>query len=271
MAQKRKQTVRKMLIGFVGLYFVICGTLYFFQEKFIFRPTILSQDYTYKFTHPFEELFLKAEDGGIINAILFKNKQPKGVILYFHGNVGDLSRWGAITEYFANKNYDVLVMDYRTYGKSSGNLNETLLYKDAQMCYDYLKATYNENSITVYGRSLGSGFATYITSKNNPKQTILEAPYYSIEDVAKKRLPVFPLKYLLKFEFPNYEFVQSIKSPLYIFHGTDDAVVPFESGKKLFDKTFKVNSDFIIIPKGSHNNLNEFAVYKEKLNNILFQ
>ena len=104
MAQKGKNKVKIVVIGLISLYAIICGSLYFFQENIIFRPTVLSQDFIYKFSHPFQEIFLKAEDGGIINAVLFKNENPKGVILYFHGNVGDLNRWGKITEYFANKN-----------------------------------------------------------------------------------------------------------------------------------------------------------------------
>ncbi|HEY5688325.1 MAG TPA: alpha/beta fold hydrolase [Yeosuana sp.] len=269
MAQKGKPKVKKVVIVVIGLYTIICGSLYFFQENIIFRPTVLSQDHIYKFSHPFQEIFLKADDGGIINAVLFKNESPKGVILYFHGNVGDLNRWGRITQYFANKNYDVLVMDYRTYGKSTGDLTETQLYNDAQMCYDYIKMNYNENSITVYGRSLGSAFATYVSSKNKPKQTILEAPFFSLEDVTQRRLFMFPAKYLLKFRFPNFEYVQNINNPLYIFHGTDDAVVPFESGKKLFNASSKINSEFILIPHGTHNNLNEYDSYKNQINELL--
>jgi fermentation-respiration switch protein FrsA (DUF1100 family) len=269
MAQKGKNKVKIVVIGLISLYAIICGSLYFFQENIIFRPTVLYQDFIYKFSHPFQEIFLKAEDGGIINAVLFKNENPKGVILYFHGNVGDLNRWGKITEYFANKNYDVLVMDYRTYGKSSGDLNEAVLYSDAQMCYDYLKKNYNENSITVYGRSLGSAFATYVSSKNTPKQTILEAPFFSLEDVTQRRLFMFPVKYLLKFKFTNFEYIQNVNSPLYIFHGTDDMVVPFQSGKKLFKASSKTNSEFILIPDGTHNNLNEFDIYNNQINKIL--
>ena len=269
MAQKGKPKVKIVVIGLIGLYAIICGSLYFFQENIIFRPTVLSQNHIYKFSHPFHEIFLKAEDGGIINAVLFKNDNPKGVILYFHGNVGDLNRWGKISEYFVNKNYDVLVMDYRTYGKSSGDLNEAVLYSDAQMCYDYLKKNYNENSITVYGRSLGSAFATHVSSKNNPKQTILEAPFFSLKDVTQRRLFMFPVKYLLKFQFPNYEYVQNVNNPLYIFHGTDDAVVPFESGKKLKDGILNGQVTFTVIEGGKHNDLIDFEEYHLKLDEIL--
>ena len=151
---------------------MIAASLFFFQEKLIFRPITLPQDFVYNFSNPFEELFLKAEDGAVINALHFKKENPKGIILYFHGNAGNLARWGKITEFFVEKDYDVLVMDYRTYGKSTGKLSEQALYSDAQMCYNYVLKQYEESEIIVYGRSLGTGMATYLASNNNPKQLI---------------------------------------------------------------------------------------------------
>jgi pimeloyl-ACP methyl ester carboxylesterase len=248
---------------------MISASLYFLQEKLLFLPTVLEQDYVYTFNHPFEELFLKTEDEAIINAIHFKVENPKGAILYFHGNAGDLQRWGIITEYFVDKNYDVLVMDYRTYGKSKGVLSEDAFYKDAQLCYDYLKANCSEDQITVYGRSLGTGIATNLVSKNNPKQLILETPYYSILDVAKQRFPIFPVEQLMKYTFPSYHFVEKVTCPITIIHGTDDAVVPISSAKKLANILPKNKIEFVVIEKGTHNNLVEFKDYHKIINKLL--
>ena len=230
-----KRSVKKALILLIGLYIMIGTSLYLLQEKILFRPTVLAQDYVYTFDSNFEELFLKPNKDAVINALHFKAENPKGVILYFHGNAGDLSRWGIITEYFVGMNYDVLVMDYRTYGKSTGPLNEAALYQDAQFCYDYLKKQYRDSQITVYGRSLGTGIASYITSKNNPRQLILETPFYNLEDVAKHRFPIFPLKYAMRYRFASHEHIAQTRCPIAIVHGTEDHVVPFVSGKKLWN------------------------------------
>lgn len=165
---------------------MIGSALYLFQEKLLFLPTNLEQDYVYEFNPDFEEIFLEPEHQVLINAIHFKAENPKGVILYFHGNAGDLSRWGKITEKFVDLQYDIFVIDYRTYGKSKGKLSEEALYNDAQFCYDYLLKQYSENEITLYGRSLGTGIASYLAAKNKPSRLILETPYYSILDVAKE-------------------------------------------------------------------------------------
>jgi len=261
--------IKNLIYGIIFIYIMLGAPLYFLQEKLIFLPTTLPQDYEYSFNHPFEELFLQAEDNAVINALHFKTKNPKGVILYFHGNAGDLSRWGEITSIFVEKQYDVLVMDYRTYGKSTGKLSEDALYSDAQLCYDYLLKLYNEKDITLYGRSLGTGISAYLASKNKPKQLILETPYYSLVSVAKKRFPIFPVETLLKYKIPSYQFLEDVSCSISIFHGTEDIVVPFESGKKLFDSIKNPQKQFITIQGGEHNNLVEFDVYLNRIETIL--
>ena len=145
--KKIKQTLKRALLFLGALYFLVGAFLFFFQEKILFVPSVLPQDYKYEFAHNFEELFLNTDEKAVVNALHFKVENPKGVVLYFHGNAGDLSRWGKTTEYFADKDYDVLVMDYRTFGKSTGALSEPALYSDAQFCYDYLKDRYSEAKI----------------------------------------------------------------------------------------------------------------------------
>jgi len=138
--------IKRTLYGIIITYIMIGGLLYFLQEKLIFHPSILAQDYQYEFRVNFEELFLNTSDNAIINALHFKIDKPKGVILYYHGNAGDLSRWGEVVQYFVEQQYDVLVMDYRTFGKSTGKLSEEALYSDAQFCYNYLLKTYDESN-----------------------------------------------------------------------------------------------------------------------------
>ncbi|WP_298900168.1 alpha/beta fold hydrolase [uncultured Psychroserpens sp.] len=263
-----KKRLKTAITVVVLIYVMIGASLHFLQEKILFLPTVLEQDYQYEFDYPFEELFLKPEEGVSLNAIHFKVENPKGVILYFHGNAGDLSRWGAIAEYFVAKHYDVLIIDYRTYGKSKGKLSEEAFYRDAQYCYDYLLNDYSEDDIVIYGRSLGTGVATYLASKNKPKQLILETPYYSILDVAKHRFPIFPVSTLLKYKFPSNEFIVDVSCPITIFHGTDDAVVPYSSAEKL-NTVAPSQTNFITIKGGGHNNLEDFDKYQIVIDEIL--
>lgn len=250
---------------------MIGSALYFFQEKLLFLPTTLPQDHVFTFDHPFEEHYLKTEDGAVINTLHFKALNREGAIFYLHGNAGDLQRWGTIVSYLVDLNYDVYILDYRTYGKSTGILNESAMYADAQMAYDHLKESVSEENIIIYGRSLGTGMATYLASNNKPSKLILETPYYSIADVAKHRFPIFPVSRLLKYKFPSNEYIKEVNCEIIIFHGTDDLVVPFSSGEKLFKVSDKQKTRFITIEGGTHNDLVTFDNYHDQLNLFLKQ
>ncbi len=253
----------------LGGYFLLASMIYFIQEKFIFLPSKLADSYEYQFDVPFEELYLNSKDGAKLNAIHFKCQDPEGVILYFHGNAGNLARWGEITQSFTMFNYDVVVMDYRSYGKSKGRLSETALYDDGQLFYDYVSGQYREEEIVLYGRSLGTGIATRLAAHNNPGKIILETPYYSLIDIGQKKFPYLPVKWLLKYEFNSYEYVQNISCPIVVFHGSNDEVIPLESGKKLFESIPNTDKEFYLIPGGRHNNLASFEAYLSGISKVL--
>lgn len=257
--------LKRLLLVALGIYIMIGTSLYFLQEKLLFLPIKLTQDFNYEFTQSFEELFLYPEKDVKINAIHFKAPNSKGVVLYFHGNAGNLDRWGKITENLVNWDFDVFVIDYRTYGKSIGKLSEEALYNDAQYCYDYLKKSYEEKNIIIYGRSLGTGIASYLAHKNNPKKVFLEAPYFSIADVARRRFPIFPVSMLLKYKLPTNQYLKEVNCPIILIHGMADKVVPFKSGKKLVEMRLP-NLNFVPIEEGGHNNLVEFEDYEKALN-----
>ena len=263
---RRLKNIAKILLG---LYILSTLMLYFFQEKLIFLPSKLPQDYSYSFALPHEEFNLETSDGAVLNGLHFKNEVPKGVILYFHGNAGDLSRWGEIALYFVEKQYDVVIMDYRTYGKSTGKLSPDVLFSDAQLFYDYTLEHYKENEVTLYGRSLGTGIATQLASKNTPKQLILETPFYSLLDVAQSMFPILPVSLFLKYKLPSFEFIQQVSCPISIFHGTSDSVVPYESGKKLYEAIPDANKSFFKIEGGDHNNLVSFPEFHEGIKKVL--
>jgi len=239
------------------------------QEKLIFLPTQLSQEYEYTFDRPFDELFLDTEDGARLNALRFKVENPKGIIVYYHGNAGDLSRWGTITGYFEQFDYDVLVMDYRTYGKSTGRLGEEEMYQDAQLFYLKAKEWFSEDQIIVYGRSLGTTFATHVASHNNPKELILESPFYSLEAVAKKRYWFLPVGPLLKYSFSTSEKMRKVKCEVTLFHGDRDGVVPFRNSELLKKTLPESQIKLVIIPGGSHNDLVNFSEYQKGIRKLL--
>ncbi|MDY7396463.1 alpha/beta fold hydrolase [Aureibaculum sp. 2210JD6-5] len=258
----------KVLKWLAIVYIFITVLAYFFQEKLIFQPQVLPKDYTFQFDRNFEEVNLKTNDGEQINALHFKVEQPKGVVLYFHGNAGSLKGWGEVTRYFADLGYDAFVMDYRGYGKSTGSFNEDKMYADAQLCYDYLKKQYDEDYIIAYGKSLGTTFATKVAADNNPRQLILEVPFYNLAHAGKHRFPFAPI-FLLNYKFMTNVYIKEVTCPITFFHGTDDWITPYDDSKKLFEEVEVKQKKFITIEGGSHNNLLQFDEYHLNLREIL--
>jgi len=268
------QTIIK--IGFIlaGVYVLICILFYFLQSRFLFFPQRIPKDFKFQFKYPFEEVFLKVNKDQHdleIHGLHFKSSQTKGVILYFHGNAGSLIGWGEIAEDFADLGYDVLIMDYRGYGKSDGKPGLPALYDDALLSYNYLLEQYKPEEIILLGRSLGTGISAQLASKVKAKMLILETPYYSLSEVAQHYFPILPVKLINRFPLNTYRYLQNINLPVFIIHGTKDQVVPYSSGEKLWLFLQQKNRqvEMITIPDGTHNDLAGFPHYWQEMQRIL--
>ena len=262
---------RAFILFFVLIngYGLLCGVIYFFQEQLIFHPNVLPADYRFSFATPFEEVFLDTDDGARLHGLHFRVDKPKGAILYFHGNAGDAQRWGTIAEFFVAKGYDVILMDYRGYGKSTGLRSETNLYADAELWYAFAKAQYDPSQLILYGRSLGTAFATYVASQNPSRNLVLETPLYSMEQEAASRFRMLPVKRLLQYKLPTYSHINAVNCPITMIHGTEDEVVDYIHGKQLYDECTSTQKKFITIEGGHHNDLVLFPKYLEVIDEVL--
>ena len=252
----------------LGLYLLGAVLLYLFQERVMFFPKPLPNDFQYEFEAPFEEHFLQAEDGARLNYLHFKPASAKGVILYFHGNAGNLVRWGEVVLPFVDRGYEVIIMDYRSFGKNSAKRDSRLMLRDAEQFYALARESWNEEQIIVFGRSLGSSFASHVTGLNNPKMLILETPFSSIGYMANRMAPIYPTSVLIRFDYDNCQSLRNSQVPVYLFHGTDDRIVPIESGQLLFE-SISAKKELIILENGGHNDLAEFETYWNTIDSIL--
>jgi pimeloyl-ACP methyl ester carboxylesterase len=263
--------LRKVLIGvlivIVILYGAACTFMRVKQEGMIFHPVILQKDYQYDFNQDFEELFIDTGEGEI-NALHFKKTAPKGVILYLHGNAGALDSWGEVMADLERYGYDLFIYDYRGYGKSTGAQSEAAFHSDAKIIYQYLLKNYDEKNIIIYGRSLGTGFATKLASENNPKLLILETPYYSFQDLSQSYFPYLPIGLILKYKIHTDHWFPKVKCPVLIFHGTEDEVVPYKQSIKL-SKLLKKEDRLVTLKGGTHSDLLSFPAMREFLSEYL--
>lgn len=258
---------KKVIAGLILAVSAILIALYMFQDKIIFRSEPLPKEYSFSFAQHFEEVNLQTQDGETINALHFKVASPKGIILFFHGNKGNLSRWGNLVAYLEAYQYDVFVIDYRNYGKSTGSYDEKKMYSDALLAYDYVNELYPEEQIVVYGRSLGCTFATRAAKENNPKHLILEAPFYNMKRGVKFYSKLAPT-FIIRYKFETNKDLPKVSSPVTFFHGDADVVTSFEDSKELFELSTS-KKDFVTIPGGTHHNLKDFDAYQKRLKEIL--
>ena len=257
------------LLIILALYLVISIVLYFVQDYFLFRPEKLPDDFQFYYEHQeFEEYNIPTRDGGNINGLRFKTSNPKGVVFYLKGNSRSIKGWGKFAVDFTRHGYDVIMVDYRGFGKSTGRRSQKAIKRDMQVIYNKIKENVAEKYIILYGRSLGSGFAAKLASINNPRMLILDAPYYSLSKVAKKFIPFMPLSLLIKFPMPTYKWLKYVQCPIHIIHGTDDALIPYKTSVKL-SKIKAESTTLHTVIGGGHKDLNTFPAYHQMLSQII--
>ena len=249
-------------------YAVLIGIVYFVQERFIFKPEKLNADFQYKYDVPFNELFFDVAPGVSINGLHFTVDKPLGLILYFHGNSRSIKGWAKYAKDFFRYQYDVVLVDYRGFGKSTGKRSEHEMLNDMQFVYDTLAVQYTEHHIIVYGRSLGSGFAAKIASDNKPRYLILDAPYFSFTKVIERFLPILPIRFLLRFHLRTDKWIKHVNCHTYILHGTKDWLIPINNSEKLQALSPR-KITLIRIHGGGHNNLPTFNEYHNFIRDIL--
>lgn len=251
------------------VYVVISVLLYYLQEYFLFKPEKLPKEFQFYYENQqVEEYDIETRDGAIINGLHFKTENPRGVVLYLKGNSKSMKGWGKFAVDFTRHNYDVIMVDYRGFGKSTGRRSQKAIKHDLQHIYNQIRERVDEKYIILYGRSMGSGFATKLASMNNPRMLILDAPYYSLKKVAGRFLPFMPLSVILRYPMPTYKWLKYVNCPVHIIHGTNDKLIPFKTSVKLS----KINPELTrlhAVIGGGHKNLNTFESYHTMLTEII--
>ncbi len=266
----------KKLFGFIFLSVTIYvlmagGFMYFKQENMIFAPEALPPDFKFTFQERFEELNWPV-DGARINALHFRAAKPKGIVLYFHGNAGSLKNWGDVSQDFTRRDYDIVIPDYRGFGKSTGRIeSEKMLLQDAETAYTYVKKTFPENQIILYGRSIGTGLPSIWPGRTGRAWSFWSRPISVCWIWRRVYYSLFPrplLSLLVRYSMRTDLWIADVVCPVYLFHGERDKVIPFNESERL-SKLIRSEHQLIAVPEGGHNNLGDFRQYREALDRIL--
>lgn len=207
------------------------------EDSFIYYPSRYPDgDWT---TKPgIEDVEIVAADGVKLHGWFARAPgSARWTILFFHGNAGNLTHRRSFIAQLRRLPADVLVIDYRGYGKSEGSPSEAGLYADARGAYDYLTRTRGvpADRIVIFGKSLGGAPAIELATKVPCGGLIVQSSFTSVPEMSKRVIPVIPVGWALRHRYDNLAKVGSIAAPKLFIHSPDDEVVPYEMGRRLFE------------------------------------
>lgn len=254
------KTIILTIITMAIIIYIVIGTILVYKQRtFLYFPKGNTE-------HKEKDIFLK--NGDCTLQIIVVNEGKSDAIIYFGGNAETISN---STDYMLKQfpNNTSYMMNYRGYGLSNCSPTEKGIYSDSLVLYDYVNKEHNK--ISVGGRSLGSGVATYLASKRKVHRLVLITPYDSILSIAKKRFPIYPIEYLLEDTYKSGENVKHFKTKTLLAIAEKDTLITMENTKKLIDRFPKDQVSLLIIKEANHINISQSEEYFNKVRDFVIK
>jgi len=241
--------------------------LYFHQERSLFEGEPLPAGHRFSMQGPDVEEVSVPVPGATLSALHLKLPRPKGLVFYLHGNAGNLERWFANVDFYRQAGWDLFMVDYRGYGKSTSRIrSEAELRGDVRTCWDFIAPRYAGQPRVIAGRSLGTGLATGLAAVVQPALTILISPYRSMRAVVSGHFPYVPQR-LLRYPLLSEADLPRIDGPVLLLHGTLDELIPHSHSEALLPKARRGRLE--LIEGATHNDLQEHGPYLAALRSAL--
>ncbi len=245
-----------ILVVAAGAYALVLLFLFLGQSRLIYYPNLPSRELgpgPDSIGLGYEAVDILTEDGIRLDAWYVPAGKPRGVVLFFHGNAGNISHRLQSLKTFHDLNLSTLIFDYRGYGRSQGKVSEQGTYRDAEAAWRYLteKRGIPASQIVLFGRSIGAAIAAYLAAREGPAALIIESGFVSIPDLAAGLYPLFPARYLARYGYATGEYLSTVARPVLVIHSRDDEIIPFAQGRSLFDSA-REPKEFLEL-QGGHN------------------
>ena len=237
--------MRTLLVFFAlgaALYVGFSLMLYLLQDRLVFLPHMPGRELDATPAAAglaFEDAWIDTADGERLHGWFVPAHGARGTALFFHGNAGNISHRLESLQIFNRIGVNVLIVDYRGYGQSSGQPGEEGTYRDAEAAWDYLVSTrgVSPGRIVIFGRSLGGAVGAWLASRPDvrPAGVIIESCFSSGLDMGRRLYPVLPVRLITRIGYPVTDYVKTIDAPLMVVHSRDDEIIPFDMGRAIFD------------------------------------
>lgn len=244
------------------LYIGSLTALHWGQEGLLFHPQPLAADHRFDFGPDVHETWVEVP-GARLNALHLRLPNPDGVVLFLHGNAGNLESWFTAAPTFRQANFDLFMPDYRGYGKSTGQIaSQAQLEGDVRAAWDRIAQRYPGKARVIYGRSLGTGLAALLAAQVQPDLTVLVSPFFSMQALAAEHYPWVPgavLRYPLRTDLA----LAQVRGPVLMFHGDRDALIPPAHAERLLGAA--PTATLVPVVGAGHDDLHRFTAYQDAL------
>jgi pimeloyl-ACP methyl ester carboxylesterase len=252
--------------GLVLAYAAVLTLLWLRQETLLFRPEVLPRDAALPTAPDVHESVVDVP-GARLSVLELRLPQPKGVVFYLHGNSGSLRSWFPATDFYRQANFDLVMMDYRGYGKSTGRIeSESQLHADARAVWERVAPRYRDRRVVFFGRSLGTGLAVPLAAQLRPDLTVLVSPYRSMAALATQHYPWVPAA-LLRYPLRTDQAIARIDGPVLLLHGEADSLIPASHSQAL--QALAPRARALIVPGAGHDDVHQHEAYLRELRRSL--
>lgn len=263
----------KVILVIGASYGLLVVTVYLMQGRMLYLPGVPGRTLTMTPTDAgmeYEDIAIETADGITLHG-WFIAGQSSRVLLFFHGNAGNISHRIDSIQQFRDLGLSVFIIDYRGYGQSGGRTTEKGIYRDADAAWRYLteERGISANNIVVFGRSLGASAAAQLAAQQQPLALIVESSFTSVPDVAQELYPWLPARWLSRLNHATREFVRNVNCPVLVVHSRDDEIIPFHHGEAIFESAKEPRT--LLALRGTHNDafLRDQATYMQGLRAFL--
>ncbi|MCW5659289.1 MAG: alpha/beta fold hydrolase [Burkholderiaceae bacterium] len=246
----------------VLLYGLVLALLWWGQERLLFLPTPMAAEHHLVLEPGVHERTVDVP-GARLHALHLRLPSPRGVVFFLHGNAGNLEGWFSDLQVYRRANFDLFMLDYRGYGKSSGRIqSEAQLHADVRAAWDSIAPEYASKKRVLLGRSLGSGPAVALALQIQPELTVLVSPYSSMRALAAEVYPWVPVA-LLRYPLATDEAIVRLRTPVLLLHGERDDIIGPHHSEAL--KRLHPPARLHIVKGAGHNDLQAFDDYEAAL------